>query len=185
MNKKNLDFIGMPNYEIYSDGRVKNIKNGKFLKGQKNSINGYWSVNLSNIQNGGIKTRFYNHRLVAMAFIENPENKKTVNHIDGNIDNNTIDNLEWATQKENSDHAYKILGREKSSFTDDARQKAYQKTSKSVIKLNLDGEKLKEYPSINKAAIEEHISRHSIRDVLTGKKESHKGFIWKKSEDMV
>lgn len=166
----------MPNYDIYEDGRVKNIKTGKFLKGQKNMLNGYWSVNLSN---NGKKKRFYNHRLVAIAFIENPENKPTVNHIDGNLDNNSLSNLEWMTQQENSDHAYKELGRKKNSFTEEARKKAMAVNSKSVGKFNLEGEQVASYPSIIEASRAEHISRHSIRDTIHGKKESHKGFVWK------
>lgn len=57
---------------------------------------GYWRINL------GRKNRHYVHRLVAAAFIPNPENKPYVDHIDGNRKNNHVENLRWVTGKENA-----------------------------------------------------------------------------------
>lgn len=54
------------------------------------------------------------HRLIAFAFIPNPENKPQINHKDGNKLNNSVDNLEWMTNKENSNHSFKVLGRKPS-----------------------------------------------------------------------
>lgn len=59
------------------------------------------------LRKNGKKKWFQVSRLVAQAFIPNPENKETVNHIDGNTKNNTKENLEWTSRKENIQHAYK------------------------------------------------------------------------------
>ncbi len=56
------------------------------------------------------------HRLVAIAFVPNPENKKEVNHIDGNKENNAASNLEWVTHQENIMHSYKVLGKNRNSM---------------------------------------------------------------------
>lgn len=70
---------------------------------------GYLRVGL--FRNG--KRKWYKvHRLVAQAFIENPEHKPQVNHIDGNKKNNSITNLEWVTDEENKEHRKDILTKE-------------------------------------------------------------------------
>lgn len=93
---KNIPFI--KGYEVSSFGRIKNTKRGTIRKLNNNSKKGYYLINLPN------KT-YAVHRLVAMVFIENLENKSQVNHIDGNKLNNNVNNLEWVTDKENRLHA--------------------------------------------------------------------------------
>lgn len=89
----------------------------KILKGIKTD-KGYLAVGL--IKDGKSK-KFRVHRLVAMMFIPNPHNKLEVNHIDGNKENNSVDNLEWSTGKENRQHALDngfVAGRDKLSERD-------------------------------------------------------------------
>lgn len=89
------------NYAISNFGRIKNVKNGKILTPITNK-QGYLEYTFC--QNK-IKKTFRIHRLVALYFIENPQNKPYVNHIDGDKTNNNVDNLEWCTAKENDEHA--------------------------------------------------------------------------------
>ena len=148
------------NYIIYPDGRLKNKNTDKFLVGQVGK-NGYLSYNIRTDKG---KKRVYAHRLVAESFLPNPENKEQVNHKDGNKLNNSYHNLEWATQK---------------SFSTEARENQAKKVSTKVAKYDLKGNLICIYPSIIEASRKENISRHSIRDVIKGKKGNHKGFIWR------
>jgi hypothetical protein len=89
------------NYEISNFGYVKSKKTGKRLKVSYDK-RGYERVG---IYLNGKKKTITMHRLVAFNFIDNPQNKAQVNHIDGNKVNNTASNLEWVTCQENIVHA--------------------------------------------------------------------------------
>lgn len=95
-------------YQVSNSGNVRSMNynkkpgNIKELK-QKLRNNGYLEVHLSK---DGKRKYFLVHRLVAEAFLENPDNKPQVNHIDGDKSNNNVSNLEYATNSENQRHAY-------------------------------------------------------------------------------
>ena len=96
-----------PDYKVSNYGRVMQWRKRLVLK-QSTNKDGYKCVRLAG-------QTYRVHRLVAMAFIPNPENKPQVNHIDGNKQNNNLNNLEWVTNQENVQHAFKI-GLEKAHY---------------------------------------------------------------------
>lgn len=96
-------------YEVNTDGEVRNKKNKKLCIGDINNV-GYPRVTLYNKNNNPQKQRFFRHRLVAEHFIENVNNAKHVNHIDGDRSNPNVNNLEWVTAKENELHSRRSLG---------------------------------------------------------------------------
>lgn len=91
-----------PNYTISINGEVVNTSTG-LPKSSWLGANGYYHVDL---YHEGKSTKVAIHRLLALHFLDNPENKRVVNHIDGNKQNNVLTNLEWATDSENTQHAY-------------------------------------------------------------------------------
>ena len=160
---KDLDITIYGNKKYY----VSNL--GRF-KDSEGLIRDNYKIN----ENGYIRVYIYNktyavHRLVAFAFLENPDNKEQVNHIDGNKLNNKLDNLEWVTNKENQIHKFKIgLG---NNFT------------RTIIQYDLEGNLIKEFKSIISAAKEIGISKSNIQGVLLNKRKTAGGFIWKYLED--
>lgn len=93
---------GYPGYSVSEDGQVYSSVSGRFLRVQRCS-NGYLFVRL-----GRPSKQQLMHRLVAAAFIPNPEGKPHVNHKDANRTNNQVANLAWVTPSENHLHAYTL-----------------------------------------------------------------------------
>lgn len=108
----NLSFIGYENYAVTKDGEVFSFNNHQF-KTLKEDRHGYLRVFLSK---NSKKKGFFVHRLVAKAYIPNPEGKAQVNHKDGDKKNNHVSNLEWTTPEENINHALDTGLRELQEF---------------------------------------------------------------------
>lgn len=92
-------------YQISNLGRVKSLKFNRERILKFNPCNDYKTVALTKKSN---QKRFYTHRLIAIAFIPNPDNKPDINHINGIRYDNRIENLEWITHKGNINHAIEI-----------------------------------------------------------------------------
>lgn len=96
-------------YEVSNYGQVKKMYDSKnqyekgYILNPSINQNGYYMVGLYKAK---IRKNVNVHRILALAFIENPLNKPCVNHIDGNKLNNSLDNLEWSTYSENNKHAF-------------------------------------------------------------------------------
>lgn len=210
MRKQEL-WKNIPGYERYAVsnlGRVKNNISGKLLNMRK-AKNGYMRVNL---RKGNVKyekpTVTHVHRLVAEMFLTPITGKNCVNHIDGDKENNCVDNLEWVTSKENTMHAIKVglmnpdysemnkKSRIKSNAahnTKQYRQKMQmvnQMTgqTKPVSQISIDtGEILQEYVNCNEAARflfgEGTTKDRLISRCARGKCKSAYGFLWKYKED--
>ena len=150
-------------YQISNLGRVKSlISKNKILKPSKNK-RGYMIVALS--KNKIIK-RYGVHQIVANNFIKNEYNKMQVNHIDGNKQNNCVENLEWCNCQENMLHAYK------NKLTNGKRI--------PVMQLDLDGNLIKIWNSQIEASRKLNISSVAISRCCNGITKTAGKYIWKK-----
>lgn len=157
----------MKSYEISNCGNVrKKLKNGYRELKKFEDKDGYYKVCLC--ENEKRIYRFV-HRLVAKHFLKNNDNKPTVNHINGDKKNNCVNNLEWATVKEQNYHALKT----------GLRIMKNDGCSKQVGQYDLNMNLIKIYPSANEAKRQTGYSQGHISEVCRGEKQKYKNFIWK------
>ena len=183
MNKYNKNFA-LPNevwkdvkgyeglYEVSTMGRVKSLRSGKILKPAKNK-NGYLRVDL---YKDGKQKHFLVHRLVAEAFLGNPDNKPCVNHLSEVKTSNHYSNLEFCTQKENlnwgtrTERAAKAISKALTNRKDQ---------SKPVVGIDPDtGKVVVEFPSTREAGRNGYDQGH-VSKCCNGKKKTSYGFIWR------
>ena len=138
-------------YEINKNGEVRNAKNKNTLVGDINNC-GYYRVSL---YNQGQSKKYFRHRLVAEHFLDKPEGKDFVNHIDGDKSNNNLENLEWVSQSENEKHAFE--------------NGLKQKTNKPFIIEFVNGD-IKEYENQYVCAKEIGCSQSSVKNWLNGQR---------------
>jgi len=174
---------GFPNYSVSNYGEVRNDKTGRILTSTVSGV-GYYDISL--FDERGNKKRKTIHRLVAIAFLPNPENKQQVNHIDGNKLNNCLNNLEWATPHENNLHAYRVLDSSKRRKEQSIRQTGIHHSKEwkdKIAKSNSirvrrveDG---KEFVSMREAAESMNVkSSGKICCACKGKRRTAHGYHW-------
>lgn len=142
-------------YEISNLGRVR--RNGKILKPLKDS--GYLRAHLSK---NGIAKKVLIHRLVAFAFIPNPNNYPEINHKDEDKTNNTVENLEWCSREYNINYGTRN-----------------ERVSKPVLQYDRLGNFIREWPSGLKAEEELGINNGNISSCCSGKVKTAGGFVWR------
>lgn len=160
---------------IAFNGAVNHILKGRILKPHPKN-NGYLTVSLC--ANGRAKS-YHVHRLVASAFLTNPENKPQVNHIDGNTSNNRIDNLGWVTSSENHVHSYINLNRPGANTGRFGKLNGKSKR----VKMIRNGVVIKIFDAVMEAARELNVREGSIRSAIYGKSHQCKGHKWEYATD--
>lgn len=156
------DIIGYEGlYEVNKRGYVRNAVTKKLLRAGLGGV-GYLTVSLTKDK---LRKSFSVHRLVAIHYYDNPENKPMVNHKDGIKTNNHYVNLEWCTRSENELHAHAI------------GLKHTPNPARGLIQMDMDGNVVASFKSTIEAETYGFRSGN-IACVCNGKRISHKGFKW-------
>lgn len=166
----------IPNYEnkysVSQFGRIKNIRSGKILKPNLTKY-GYLRINFYKSNTNQIYKKFFVHRLVAFAFISNPNRLPYVNHKDSNRQNNIWTNLEWCTKKENIAHAIK------NGRFDYINNRTTQKNRmRSIGQFDINNNLIKIYECVQDVE-KDGFNAKAVHNNIHNKSKSSSGFIWK------
>lgn len=173
---------GYERYTVDERGRIYSLISNRYLKPHIENT-GYASVELFG-KNGESK-RLLIHRIVAMAFIPNPNNYTEINHKDENPLNNHVDNLEWCTHKYNMNYGNGAKTRHSkinyhSEKMNDARRRNAAKTRKPVLQFTKNGDFIARFNSAAEASCETHTNHSHIVECCKNEKyKSAGGFVWK------
>lgn len=148
-------------YQVSNLGRVTRVTTNRILKSSKH-VSGYLMVNLSK---NSVTSHQRIHRLVAQAFIPNPENKPDINHVDEDKTNNNVNNLEWSTRKENCNHGTR-------------NERISKINSIPIISTNLKTGESTEFYGINDCARQLELQASNITHVLNGRRKQVGGYIF-------
>lgn len=166
---KLIPIEGNTGYYVTRYGEVFSTKISGFRTRKLYLREGYQRVGIRILGSGKI---YLVHRLVAMTFIPNPENKPEVNHINGIKDDNNIENLEWCTGEENRAHAL-------------ANNLAWvgkaHPTSKQVGQYTKEGVLIKVWGSIGEASRFGFLDKR-ISGCINGRCKTHRGYVWKEQD---
>ena len=164
-------------YEVSNLGRVRS-KNGE-MTSHPNS-DGYLRVRL---WKNGEKHQFFVHRLVADAFVvnPNPEVNDVVNHLDCDIHNNSAENLEWTTRSGNMLHAYENGRLDRTPEWKANARKAQERGGTHVLGTNISDGTTIYFVHLNDC-LKKGFTPSCVRKCCEGKRKTHKGYVWKYSE---
>lgn len=164
-------------YEITRDGRVFNLTSGKELKPRPlEQFDKYLPAIRVSLRRNGVTKKYMVHRLVGITFIPNPKNLPQINHIDGNQQNNWEGNLEWVTNKENVQHAYRVLKRMPPNTGKFGSNSSWHKP---IAKFDKADRLIKAWGSIIEASNETGYHRKSLSKNLRKTRKTLGGFIFK------
>lgn len=160
-------------YQVSNMGNVRG-KNGVL---KPHNSKGYLQIILS--LNGEI-SHYYIHKIVAKAFLPNPDNKQEVDHIDTNTLNNVVSNLKWVTRKENMNNP---LTRKKQSTRLKGKIGHNTPASKIIAQLDKNGKLLKVWLCAMDAVRQEGYTQEHISSCCKGTLKTHKGYKWQYIDD--